>query len=423
MSDFFIKPSILAGVITAPPSKSVAHRAILCAALAGDPTLAVNCQNQVSKDIMATCNAIVDLLEGKQELFCNESGSTLRFLIPIAAALGRETVFTGAGRLPERPLDEYRNILKDKGVTLDFPDKGSLPLHIKGKLRSGEFLVPGNVSSQYITGLLLALPLLDGNSKVIVEGELESSAYVDLTIHVMHRFGVSVERLVNGYFISGNQKYLKTHYRVEGDYSQAAFWAVANYLGSKLDIQGLDPSSAQGDKKIYEILRELDKINDSKESSTKTPHRNFLCDILGIKSEKAVFEIDASQIPDLIPVICVAAANTNATTRIVNANRLRYKESDRIKTSVMLVRGIGGVVTEEENGLVIYGSGELLAGGEIDSFGDHRIAMAGAIAALKTQKGVLIRNADCVDKSYPEFYEDLRSAGGVINEFNMGKQA
>jgi 3-phosphoshikimate 1-carboxyvinyltransferase len=423
MADFYIKPSILSGVIKAPPSKSVAHRAILCAALAGDPTLAVNCQGQISKDILATCNAIGDLLAGKQELFCNESGSTLRFLIPIAAALGRETVFTGAGRLSERPLDEYRSILKDKGVTLEFPEKGSLPLHIKGKLNSGEFPVPGNVSSQYITGLLLALPLLDGNSKVIVEGELESSAYVDLTIHVMHRFGVTVERLVNGYFIGGNQKYLRTHYSVEGDYSQAAFWAVANYLGSNIDIQGLDPSSAQGDKKIYEILRELDKINDSAEVGTKTPHRDLLCDILGIKGEKAVFEIDASQIPDLIPVICVAAVNTNAITRIVNAGRLRYKESDRIKTSVQLIKGIGGTVSEEDNGLVIYGSHNLLEGGEIDSYGDHRIAMAGAVAALKTQNGVLIRNADCVDKSYPNFFEDLRSAGGIIDEFYMGKQA
>ncbi len=420
MPDIFVAPGQLEGKILVPVSKSVAHRAIICAALAGDRNLACSCQNDLSDDIKATCEAVTGLLKRESEIFCNESGSTLRFLIPVAAAMGLETTFTGAGRLPDRPLGEYSKIFENKGVNLEFSKDSFLPVKISGKLKSGEFTVPGNVSSQYITGLLLALPMLEGDSKILVKGTLESAAYVDLTIRVMQHFGVRVERQVNGYFVHAKQKYLQTPYTAEGDYSQAAFWLTANYLGSEIDVAGLDPSSVQGDKKIREILREYSLFNETSGKEKQETHSNILFNILGKQKEKAVFEIDASQIPDLIPVICVAAANTDAITRIVNAGRLRLKESDRIKTTCELIKAIGGTVAEKKDGMIIRGTDKMLNGGEVDSHGDHRIAMAAAIAALKTRNGIKIKNYKCIDKSYPKFFEDFKSVGGIADELNMG---
>lgn len=420
MPDIFVAPGQLEGQIRIPVSKSVAHRAIICAALAGDRNLACSCGNDLSDDIKATCEAMGRLLKKEKEIFCNESGSTLRFLIPVAAAMGINTVFTGTGRLPERPLAEYSKIFDNKGITLKFPETGFLPLEIAGKLKPGEFKVPGDVSSQYITGLLLALPMLEGDSRIIVKGKLESAAYVDLTIRVMQHFGVVIERQVNGYFVRGGQKYLKTPYTAEGDYSQAAFWLTANFFGSKIEISGLDPSSVQGDKKIKEILNEYSRFNESHEAEKNLTGGSILLNILGKQKEKAVFEIDASQIPDLIPIICVAAANTDAVTRIINAGRLRLKESDRIKSSCELINSIGGTAVEKKEGIIIRGTDKPLKGGVVNSFGDHRIAMASAIAALRTVNGVTIKNYGCVDKSYPKFFEDLKAVGGKTNELNMG---
>jgi len=420
MPDIFVAPGKLQGKIRIPVSKSVAHRAIICAALAGDRNLACSCKNDLSEDIKATCEAVTKLLKREDEIFCNESGSTLRFLIPVAAAMGIETTFTGAGRLPERPLGEYSKIFENKGVNLNFSKGRFLPVKISGKLKHGEFTVPGDVSSQYITGLLLALPMLDGDSKILVKGTLESAAYVDLTIRVMQHFGVRVERQVNGYFVHGKQKYLQTPYTAEGDYSQAAFWMTANYLGSNIDVEGLDPSSVQGDKKIKEILREYSMFKETSLKEKQETNCNILFNILGKQKEKAVFEIDASQIPDLIPVICVAAASTDAITRVINAGRLRLKESDRIKTTCELIKSIGGTVAEKKDGMIIRGNGNILNGGEVDSYGDHRIAMAAAIAALRTKNGIKIKNFRCIDKSYPKFFDDFKSLGGTADELNMG---
>ena len=420
MPDIFVAPGQLKGEIRIPVSKSVAHRAIICAALAGDRNLACSCENGLSEDIRATCEAVSRIIKNEKEIFCNESGSTLRFLIPVAAAMGIETTFTGAGRLPERPLGEYIKIFENKGVKLEFSKNNFLPVKISGKLKHGEFVVPGDVSSQYITGLLLALPMLEGDSKILVKGTLESAAYVDLTIRVMQHFGVRVERQVNGYFVHGRQKYLQTPYTAEGDFSQAAFWLTANYLGSEINVMGLDPSSVQGDKKIKDILREYSEFNASSGREKHETRNSILYNILGKQKEKAVFEIDASQIPDLIPVICVAAANTDAITRIVNAGRLRLKESDRIKTTCALIKAIGGTVAEKKDGIIIRGTGETLPGGVVDSHGDHRIAMAAAIAALNTKNGIKIKNYRCIDKSYPKFFEDFKSVGGTADELNMG---
>lgn len=401
MADLLVRPGILSGDLAVPPSKSMAHRAAICSALAGDIRLAGLSGEEMSKDIETTIEAMQSLLGGGTELFCSESGSTLRFLIPLAAGLGKTVTFTGTGRLPSRPLGEYAGILGDKGVRLEFPQTGTLPLRISGQLRAGDFFVPGDISSQYVTGLLMTLPLLGGNSRIHLTSELESAPYVEMTIQVMRHFGVRVECLADGYAVDGNQTYQRIPYKVEGDYSQAAFWMVANYLGSRIALTGLNESSVQGDKKIISILNDYRKIE-------------------SISGDKPVYEIDASQIPDLVPVVAVAAANTRAFTRIIHAQRLRYKESDRLQTTACLIRGIGGKVMETPDGLEIDG-GDELAGGIADSAGDHRIAMAAAIAALHTRDGVTIQNYRCIEKSYPSFFKEFERIGGCCHELDVGK--
>jgi 3-phosphoshikimate 1-carboxyvinyltransferase len=366
---------------------------------------------ELSHDIRATVQAMKSLLSGERDLFCNESGSTLRFLIPLASALGREVTFTGAGRLPDRPLGEYTDILGSHGVTLRFPAAAALPLSISGQLAAGRFFVPGNISSQYVTGLLLALPLLEGDSEVSVTSGLESASYVDMTLQVMRHFGVSVEHTAEGYHIKGKQRYAAVPFQVEGDYSQAAFWMVANFLGSDIRIQGLDPSSLQGDKQIIRILEEYSRIRAASAGSDSLG--------LGEAAERPVVEIDASQIPDLIPAVAVAAANTRAVTRIVHAQRLRFKESDRLRTTARMITDIGGSAVETADGLVIEG-GTVMAGGTADTQGDHRIAMAAAVAALATRNGVAIKDPRCVSKSYPSFFTEFIRIGGHCHELDLG---
>lgn len=420
-SDIFVASGKLSGTIRVPQSKSIAHRAVICSALSRIPlTGALQEAGQdradridtgpasgLSLDISTTRRAMASLLNGNNEIFCSESGSTLRFLIPIAAALGRTAVFSGTGRLPERPLAEYSEALKGKGVLLEFPSEQGiyLPLRISGRLSPGIFRIPGNVSSQYISGLLLALPMLEGDSRIEIISPLESQAYIDLTIGVMKDFGVSVSRSGASFLVPGRQRYIDADYKVEGDYSQAAFWLTANLLGSDIRLDGLNPDSRQGDKSIGDIL----------DVFYRYPRDGY--------AGGEGIEIDASQIPDLVPIICVAAANTPAATRIIKAERLRLKESDRIASSAALIRSIGGNAEETQDGIIITGSASRLKGGRAASFGDHRIAMAAAIAATATENGVTITDFRCVDKSYPEFFEDMKKVGGVVNGFNIREES
>lgn len=417
-----VLPSHLGGTVEAPPSKSVAHRALLCAWLAGDVGCVENVDRSTSRDVAATIDCLSALgrfregslrerrfLSGIPEptvLDCGESGSTLRFLVPLVGALGRSAVFVGQGRLPLRPIGEYLSILSGRGVLLSPPPTGGLPLGLRGRLLPGDFTIPGGVSSQYVTGMLLALPLLPEDSSIRIEGRLESAPYVELTIQVMEAFGVRVERDESGqeFRVPGNQRYRPVDYHVEGDYSQAAFWLTAAALGSDVTVTGLSSTSAQGDREIQPLLARLAAASERAEG------------------EEVV--IDASQIPDLVPILAVASVSCARDVRIVNASRLRLKESDRLASTADALTRIGAEVLATEDGLWIRGLGPrpaeaLFEGGEADAWNDHRIAMALAVAALRSRSGVSIKGWNCVEKSYPEFFHELQRLGGEVHGIDL----
>lgn len=412
MRDVFVGPSHLKGTVTPPPSKSIAHRALILAALAErsvSGTAAVQgIGRETSQDMAATIDCLQALLSptnGPAELNCNESGSTLRFLVPVAAALGREAVFGGTGRLAERPLGEYADIFADKGVTLEFARAGySLPLTVRGRLQSGEFHVPGHISSQYVTGLMLALPLLAGDSAIYLTSPLQSAPYVEITQSVLAQFGAQVKPLhdesgsVTGWLVPGNQNYRipGNGIKVEADYSQAAFWLVAKFMGQQMEVSGLNPDSAQGDRAIIPLLAEL-----------------------AGREYGGQRDINAAQIPDLVPALAVAACHVPGRTVIGNAKRLRLKESDRLQATADGLSRIGAAIKVGADCLVIEG-GTPLKGGEADAHNDHRIAMALAIAALGTEKGVRIRGANAVNKSYPCFFAELKRLGGDVHGLDLG---
>lgn len=406
MDNIFIAPGKLSGEVFVPKSKSIAHRRIILSALAGGNINLLK-EDELSADLSATKKGIADILAGESEIFCGESGSTLRFLIPIAAAMGKKIKFTGEGRLPKRPLDEYVKTLSKKGISFTLPKESGnyLPLEMEGTLKTGRFIVAGDISSQYITGLMLSLPLLDGDSIIEVKGKFESKAYVDITLDVIKNYGVQINSVGNEYHIPGNQKYLDVDFPIEGDYSQGAFWLTANYLGSNIKVKGLPQETFQADGTIIDILRNYKDMSLSRSGC-------------GCCIECPVVQIDVSQIPDLVPIICVAASASDAVTVITGARRLRYKESDRILSSVMLINSIGGDAKIKDDGIIINGCSIQKPGGKVQSFGDHRIVMASAIAALDTKDGITITGHQCVSKSYPRFFEDFVNLQGEINEFN-----
>jgi len=406
--DIRIEPSQLRGTVDIPASKSCAHRALISAALAEGTSVISGVS--MSKDIEATIGAMTALgaefnVDGttvtvsgissridKAVIDCNESGSTLRFVIPIAAALGTDSRFIGRGRLPQRPIDIYTRELGKNGIKFLTE---TMPYDITGTLKGGIFEIEGNVSSQFVTGLLFALPLLEGNSEIRLTSHLESRPYVDITIDILRRFGITVESSENGFRIVGGQKYKPYDYRVEGDYSQAAFFYVANALGSEVNIANLVPDSVQGDRKILEILNE-------------TCYNGSI----------GCYRADCSDIPDLVPILAVLGAFGSGESVIYNAQRLRIKESDRLVTTAAMLNELGGDVAVTEDGLIIRPTGRM-HGGTIDSAGDHRIVMAAAIAATKTDGAVIIRGAEAVEKSYPDFFKDYIHLGGKANVIDL----
>lgn len=406
MNPLTIYNSKLCGTIELPVSKSEAHRAIICSSLAkmGNDSVRIEGAKELSDDIRITRQAIRDILSGKKEIFCGESGSTLRFLVPIAAALGRNVIFSGAGRLPYRPMKEYSDAFIDKGAELLFPtdDGVYLPLEIRGRLRPGIFAIPGNISSQYITGLLMALPLLEGDSEIILTTQLESSGYVDITLKVMNSFGIKVERIDDGYSIKGGQHYIDVNYSVEADYSAAAFWIAANYLGGNVELSNLPIESLQGDRRVSDIIEYFSELRKTKRACKANCTSPSL-------------QIDVSGIPDLVPVLCVAAAATDAMIDFINASRLRLKESDRIASVISMINTIGGEAREIPEGIRVHGTEGAFRGGKVDTYSDHRIAMSAAIAGAFSINGVSIDDSGCAAKSYPGFFEDLIKVGGIVH--------
>lgn len=422
-----IKPGKLKGKVNIPPSKSMSHRSIISAALS---TLDSNIDNVVfSDDIHATCDAMKNIgaeiekigegslkIKGKfplnlsEEIIdCKESGSTLRFLIPISLLSDTKVIFTGRGKLVSRPLDTYYKIFDEQNINYT-NNNGNLPLKIEGKLNPGVFKIEGNISSQFITGLMFTLPLLDGDSKIMIINELESKGYVDLTIEMLNRFGIEIiNKNYEEFTIKGNQKYINRDYKVEGDFSQAAFWIVAGILGENIQSNDLNINSLQGDKVIMDLVKQMGGDIEVTNSSVETK----------VSNTKGI-TIDASGCPDIVPILTVLAALSEGETKIINAARLRIKESDRLKAISTELNKLGADVKELDDGLIINGK-EKLTGGVVDSWNDHRIAMSLAIASIKCTGDITITNSDVVKKSYPHFWEDFKSLGGKIDEFNMGK--
>jgi len=380
----------ISGTIAAIASKSAAHRLYICAALADSPT-EISCQS-TSRDIEATKACLAAMQRGERLLPCGESGSTLRFLLPVAAALGLEVDFLMEGRLPDRPLAPLDAQLEAHGVKLSRPRHELL--HVSGKLQSGAYVLPGNVSSQYISGLLFALPLLAETSTLTVTGKVESAPYIAMTLDALGQFGVRPKLENNVYTISPTPYHSPGTAVVEGDWSNAAFWLCAGALSGPVTVTGLKPDSLQGDKEVFEILRRFG-ANTEQHGDAYTVSPGTL----------RAIDIDAAAIPDLVPVLSVVAAAAEGTTRIYNAGRLRIKESDRIKTVCAMLTNLGADVEETADGLLIHG-GKALTGGTVDSANDHRIAMSAAIAA--TLCDVTVEGAEAVAKSYPKFWSDYK---------------
>lgn len=394
-----IQKSNISGTVQVPPSKSAAHRALICSFLAGGGNVSPLID---SKDMQATLGVISALRDDKPVADCIESGSTLRFMIPVAAALGKTVKFVGRGKLPERPIGDYLRLLPEHGVKCDCT--GTLPLTVSGKLTPGRFEIAGNVSSQYITGLLLALPILDGDSEIVLTTELQSKPYVDMTVKVMTDFGVKIEERENSYFIPGNQVYQKRDYTVEADWSQAAFFMVAGALFGDVTLTGLDVNSTQGDKKIADILKKFGA------DVTVSNDR-----VVVKKSQLHGIEINATDIPDMVPSLAVAGIYASGKTIITGAQRLRYKESDRIESIVYNLKKLGAEVEETADGMEILGSP--LHAANMKGFNDHRIVMAMTVAATGVDGLSTIDDAQSINKSYPDFFNDFNSIGGNANVF------
>lgn len=398
-----ITPGKLQGTLAVPPSKSQAHRLLIAAALADGESRLTHVA--MSQDIAATLGALQALgascaADGSRicgirrgpwkgalpHLDCGESGSTLRFMIPIALAVAGGGVFTGRGRLMQRPQAPYFELFRQKGIDYTLQDG---VLTVRGCLRPGDYALRGDVSSQFFTGLLFALSLLEGPSSLASTTALESADYLAMTLQVLQMAGITVAQPDSTHFaIAGAQPYRPIHAAVEGDYSQAAFYLAANGMGSQIQLTGLSADCVQADRIILQYAQRL-----------RAP---------------GTVELDVRQCPDLVPALAVQAAlRAGQTTRIVNAARLRMKESDRLQAVSQSLNALGARVQELPDALQITGVAQL-QGGAAESFHDHRIAMMLAVAATCAAEPVVVQGAECVQKSYPNFWEDYEALGGVI---------
>ena len=412
-----IKADKLVGELSPPPSKSVLHRYIIASSLAKGVSKIENIS--FSEDIIATIEAMKKLganIEQKEnyllidgsdtfkklneniEINCNESGSTLRFLFPLSIVEENKVLFKGRGKLFKRPMTPYFKNFEKYKIKHSYIDENAILL--EGQLKSGIYEIDGNISSQFITGLLFSLPLLEGESKIIINGKLESSNYIDISLDCLSKFGIKI--INNSYqeiIIEGNQSYKVGNYRTEADYSQAAFFLVANAIGSKIKINDLSEDSLQGDKKIIDFISEIDKW-----------------------SSKDTLILDGSETPDIIPILSLKAAVSGKKIEIVNVERLRIKESDRLKATVEELSKLNFDLIEKKDSILINSRENFKVNKNekivsLSAHSDHRIAMMIAIAATCYDGEILLDNLDCVKKSYPNFWEVFLSLGGKIYEY------
>ena len=412
-----IKADKLVGELSPPPSESVLHRYIIASSLAKGISKIENIS--FSEDIIATIEAMKKLgakIEQKEnyllidgndtfknlneniEIDCNESGSTLRFLFPLSIVKENKVLFKGRGKLFKRPMTPYFENFEKYKIKHSYIDENKILL--EGQLKAGIYEIDGNISSQFITGLLFSLPLLDGKSKIIINGKLESSNYIDISLECLSKFGIKIiNNSYQEFIIEGNQSYRAGNYCTEADYSQAAFFLVANAIGSKIKINDLSEDSLQGDKKIIDYISEIDNWN-----------------------SKDTLALDGSETPDIIPILSLKAAVSGKKIEIVNIERLRIKESDRLKATVEELSKLNFDLIEKKDSILINSRENFEVNKNekaisLSAHSDHRIAMMIAIAATCYDGEILLDNLDCVKKSYPNFWEVFLSLGGKVYEY------
>lgn len=416
-----LQPRLLSGDITAPASKSDAHRCLILAALSDTRTQLTISESSNDIDTTIDClralgaqiewsNTQVTITPGPfaegAMLHAGESGSTLRFLLPVAAAVCETSRFDGSARLPERPINALLDCMADRGTAAS-ADK--IPLTLAGKLTPGTYTLPGHISSQYISGLLMALPMLPGDSEIHLSSPLESSGYVDMTLDTMRRFSVTAERTAYGFFVQGNQQYrAQESLCVEGDWSGAAFYLAAGAIGRPITMRGLRANSLQRDRHILDYLRAFGaSVTESGDAITIAPGT-----LRGTT-------IDVTDVPDLLPILSVVAAVAEGETKLTGAARLRLKESDRLESTADMLRNLSGSVTVQADSLIIQGKPHL-SGGTVESCDDHRITMSAAIASIRAQEPVTIRDAHAHKKSYARFFEEFARLGGDVHVIDNG---
>lgn len=395
--DLKIFPSVLHGNICANPSKSQAHRLLICAAFSGTPTelvcptsnedidATVQCLNAIGASVQRTEVGFwiepVKQIPTEVALDCHESGSTLRFILPIVCALGIEASIHISGRLPYRPLSPMWEELERMGCSLTRPTEDTI--QTSGKLHCGEYQIVGNISSQFISGLLFALALLDGNSQITIIGSLESKPYVEMTQKALKQFGVETR----GYQVNGSFPFTSPgKLYIEGDWSNAAYFLTANAMGSNVKVSNLNYDSHQGDRAILSILDDTSQVP----------------------------VISAAHIPDLVPILAVYFATKNGVI-FKDIERLRLKESNRVASIISLLTAMG--IEAYSNRSTLFINGGSFTGGTVDACGDHRIAMAAAIAATMASGPVIVLGAQCVSKSYPSFWEEYQRLGGIYEQY------
>ncbi len=448
--DIKIIPSSVRGNVSAISSKSYAHRMLIAAALSDKPvSMEINI---LSEDISATMICLQSLgskiqviefergytvtvhpigveRQGHPLLDCKESGSTARFLLPLAAHLFHSFTMTGQGKLPQRPFSPLCREMKRYGCSFD---QENLPMTVEGRLQAGTYEIEGNISSQYISGLLFALPLLYGESKIILKSPLESIDYVKMTLEILSLFQIKVECIDGGYYVPGNQRYISpSQGTVQGDWSNGAFFLCMGALAGPVSVKNLLQSSLQGDKEIMEILSRFGaEVHWESDLATVASEqgKNFVENLQRTESDLATvtsaplsaIEIDVKHTPDLVPCLAAVASVSRGKTVIYNGERLKLKESNRIETTYKALTALGAQMEMTSDGLIIYGQ-EKLRGGTAEGFNDHRIVMAAAVASCACENPVIIKGAEAVNKSYPTFWKDFQKIGGNYHVIGNGK--